>query len=1080
MADGGKRLHFGSFCLDLDSERLWRGGDPVPLRPKAWALLRYLAERPERLVSKEELLVTVWHDVTVTGATLQVTIRNLREALGDDARQPRYIETVRSRGYRFVAPVTVTSAGDESPASPRAAVEPREKVLVGRERELARLGTLLGEAEAGRRQVVLVSGEAGIGKTWLVDAFVRSTAWLGGATLYVGRGQCVESHGEAEPYMPVFEALAELQRGPDGDRVTAALHRRAPVVLAQMPGWLPHEHAERLLQSMLGSRSGRMLRLMADAVEAVAAVKPLLLIIEDLHWSDASTIDLIATIAQRREPARFMFIATCRPVEAALRDHALARLRTDLLGRQLCMEMALDLLDEDAVHEYVRLRFEQRQAPPGDKPASNRAPDLKEMGTVIYRRTEGNPFLVSCLLDSILARNWPPDDTGFPELAADIGTIAALIPTDVASFVAHQLSPLAPEERRTLEVASVAGVDVSAPLVAAILDADPVAIDLFCYKLARGRHLLRELEPEVQPDGSVAARYGFRHVMVRQALYDRLPISERRRIHRRVGEYLETAHARRLDEAAATLADHFERAGDEERAATYLERAAEHARRRCAYTEEIQSLRRALDLLERCGEPVEAERRWKLQLALGEAHWRAGERVLAHHWFDAALARARECHTPLPLAQTALAHGRTLRLPDIDRSDDFVNLTREALEAAGEANERLRAQLLSKLSFALYFRPAGWESQEAQQRRLDLSDEAYRLARRLGEPAVSIAVLYDRHWSGWAPDNLEERQWLASELAALAGGEHDLEMLAEAHFFRFCNSLEAGHRDATSGAVAALNHLAEELHHRWYGYLGKVHRAALDLLSGRFVEAQRWMEQARTLGKEIDEPVAEQIFGAQLLMQTGMLGSFQGFEESATSLAEHFSTYATYGANAARILAELGRLDGARRQIDRLASNDFGNLRRDNTWLATMALLSIAVARCGDSRRAAMLYDLLIPHSHQGIVLHGGFAYLGTVARHLGLLSTMLKMWEAAEKHFGSALVFDESLGAMPWLAQTRCDYAGALLNRGRPSDQGRAQELLRQALSEASQLGMTNLAEKCRAIGQAVPPGHSDGAVVR
>lgn len=1057
MEAGGQQLHFALFCLDLDRGQLWHGTEPVPLRPKAWALLRYLAERPERLVSKEELLAAVWRGVAASHATVDVTMQELREALGDNARQPRYIQTVRARGYRFIAPVTVATGGDVPPSPP--APDRPDTPVVGRERELARLTDLLRQAQNGRRQVVLVSGEAGIGKTCLVETFTRAVQ-RETTKIWVAHGQCVESHGEAEPYMPVFEALAGLRRGPDGGRVTTALQQRTPVVLAQMPGWLPHEETERLLQSVLGSRSGRMLRLMADAVEAVAAVRPLLLIIEDLHWSDPSTIDLIATIAQRRQPARLMVLGTCRPVEALLRDHAMARLRSDLLGRQLGVEIPLDVLDEHAVYEYVQLRFAERQETRGWISVADRTSGVTEMAALVHRRTEGNPFLLSCLIDSIFARERPPGES-----LADLQAIADSIPTGVASFVERQLALLAPEERRLLEVASAVGAEFSASLIAAVLDVDPAAVDAVSYRLARWRHLLKEPEPAPRPADPTALRYAFRHVMVRQVLYDRLPPSERARIHRRVADYLAAAHADHLDDVAATLADHFERAGDVELAATYLERAAAQARRHCAYAEETRSLRRALDLLERCREPVAAERRWKLKEALGEAHWRGGERVLAHHWFEAALANARECQSALPLAHTALAYGRTLRLPDIDRSDDFINLTREALEAVGEGNDRLRAQLLSKLSFALYFRPAGWESPEARQRRLKLSDEAYRLARALGDPAVLAAVLYDRHWSRWAPDNLGERKSIATEIAAIAAAVSYPEMLAEAHFFRFCNSIEEGDRAAAAGAVAALNDLAEELHHPWYRYLGKVHRAAFSLLAGRFPEAQQWMEEARASGSAIDEPVAEQIFGAQRLTQAGMLGSFADIAEWAASLADHFSSYAAYRANAARFLAELGRLEDAQREIEQLASNGFGDLRRDNTWLATMAFLTIAVARCHDNRNAPLLYDLLLPHSRQGIVLHGGFAYLGTVARHLGLLSTLLNWWEAAEEHFEAALRFDESLGATPWLAETRLDYAQALGQRGRANDRERARELLLCASREAGEIGMTNLVERCRAI---------------
>src|SRR5262249_2495240 len=173
------RIHFPPFHLDLTNEQLWRGTQQLPLRPKPFALLRYLAENPGRLVTKEELLQAVWPETYVSEGLLSTYIRDLRAALGDDPEAPRFIETVVRRGYRFIAPLMTAppAAGLTSPVpssdAQHSGLSTQDSVLVGRETELAQLHGWLEKALAGERQVVFVTGEPGIGKTTLLDAFLR-------------------------------------------------------------------------------------------------------------------------------------------------------------------------------------------------------------------------------------------------------------------------------------------------------------------------------------------------------------------------------------------------------------------------------------------------------------------------------------------------------------------------------------------------------------------------------------------------------------------------------------------------------------------------------------------------------------------------------------------------------------------------------------------------------------------------------------------------------------------------------------------------------------------------------------------
>src|SRR5262249_30112922 len=235
------QIYFGPFRLDPGNEQLWRGAQAIPLKPKTFTVLRYLVTHAGRLVTKEELLDALWPDVHVTDGVLKVCVRELRRALGDEAQTPQYITTVHRRGYRFIAPLTPTAAPASrcrfhvyaSSPRPTPSLQSSAPTFVGREEELAQLHKWLEKALGGERQIVFITGEPGIGKTTLVEAFLAKSAAEG--RMWIGRGQCIEHYGAGEPYLPVLEALGRLCREPDGERLIALLNQQAPTWLALMP-----------------------------------------------------------------------------------------------------------------------------------------------------------------------------------------------------------------------------------------------------------------------------------------------------------------------------------------------------------------------------------------------------------------------------------------------------------------------------------------------------------------------------------------------------------------------------------------------------------------------------------------------------------------------------------------------------------------------------------------------------------------------------------------------------------------------------------------------------------------------------
>ena len=378
------------FRVDLPSGLLFRGEQAIALRPKTWAVLLYLAERPGLLVSRDQLLDAVWPEVVVTPETLNKSIAELRAVLGDDRKAPRFIETVHRRGFRFIAPVSDVP-GHESlpvktltPATRHLAPdivsdvpkpESSRRPFVGRQEELRLLATRLAKARAGQRQIVFVTGEAGVGKTALVDAFLDSRVVCESAEpLSIGRAGCFEHHGPQEPYLPVFEALERLARPPRVGRLVRLMRRAAPMWLTQMPWLVGEADADALRRSLQGARPERMPRELAALIGALTTDLTVVLVLEDLHWSDPSTIDVLTLLAQRREPQRLLVIGTYRPAEAAVRAHALAGAVRTLHEHQQCERLPLHDLTEESVRTYLTVRFPGNDFPQRSRIGSTRTP----------------------------------------------------------------------------------------------------------------------------------------------------------------------------------------------------------------------------------------------------------------------------------------------------------------------------------------------------------------------------------------------------------------------------------------------------------------------------------------------------------------------------------------------------------------------------------------------------------------------------------------------------------------------------------------------------------------------------------
>jgi DNA-binding winged helix-turn-helix (wHTH) protein/predicted ATPase len=583
---------FGDYTLDTERYELRQAGELCKLEPQVFNVLAYLLEHRARVVTKEELLARLWPNQFVSEVTVNHGVMAARRAIGDSGQAQRCIKTLHGRGYRFIADVTVmgqplvdlptpTSASFMPTAGIVFSLRP-PGVCVAREAEFAVLRQSLTMALHGQRQVVFLSGEAGIGKTTLVDAFVTdiapATAW------WVGRGQCIDQYGAGEAYLPLLEALGQWCRAAEGAQLVALLHQQAPHWLLQMPAFLSPTAYDDLQRRCSGTTRDRMLRELAEALETLTAQHPLILILEDLHWSDYATLDWLASVARRRVPARLLVLGTYRPVEARLRAHPVRTVAQELQRQGHAHELHLPSLSEAGVMAYVTQRF-----------GADRLPAA--LARVLHQRTNGHPFFLVTIVEEWVRKGYLvalPDGWAFH---GALETVGVGVPDSARQLIERQLEDVSEAEHEVLTAASVAGAEFSAAAVAAALGQTAEHVEARCETMAQRGQFLHPQGTAAWPDGTMAARYRFRHALYHEVLYERVPPSQRIRWHCQIGLRLEEGYGPQTHDMAAELAMHFVRGREMPRAVLYLRHAAENALHRYANREAMYHLTTGLEVL---------------------------------------------------------------------------------------------------------------------------------------------------------------------------------------------------------------------------------------------------------------------------------------------------------------------------------------------------------------------------------------------------------------------------------------------------------------------------------------------------
>jgi DNA-binding winged helix-turn-helix (wHTH) protein len=546
---------FPPFKLDVVNQCLWRvqmaQNERVQLTPKGFQLLRHLVENAGRLVTHQEAMKTVWPRTCVEPQVLKQHVCEIRKVLGDRAKQPRFIETHPRRGYRFIAPVkdSVFLEDATAPGSPVA------QTLVGRDAALAELHDCLRRAMRGQRQIVFVTGEAGIGKTALADELQRVAA-AEAASLRIGRGQCIEAYGGSEAFYPVLEALAQLCRGSSGTGLLQMLAAPAPTWLVQLPTFINGEQCKAFRHEIVGGAPSRMLRELSDALEAITTEVPLLLVFEDLHWADHATVDLISALARRRAPAKLFVIATARTGGMDCPEHPMNSVKHELLMHGLCRTIELTPLTETDVAKYLVGQSTTKVLPAG-------------LSALVHRHCDGNPLFMVAAIEHLTKRGLITCDSGGWELRVALETIDLEVPDGLGQMIEARIARLSKEEQRVLEAASITGTTFSPRVNAAGTNLHQASFEEICETLARRHAMVRSVGARQFPNAAISSGYEFVHAMYREVLYLRQPPGRRATLHRRIGGRLEQLFADRVGDVAAELAWHFQQAFDYDRATRY-------------------------------------------------------------------------------------------------------------------------------------------------------------------------------------------------------------------------------------------------------------------------------------------------------------------------------------------------------------------------------------------------------------------------------------------------------------------------------------------------------------------------------
>jgi len=918
---------------------------------------------------------------------------------------------------------------------------PLDAGFVGRERELGALDALVGQLAQGKGAIAAIAGEPGIGKSRTAQALADLAA-ARGIRAYWGR--CNEESG-APPYWPWTQIFERWVAACDDEDLRRILGSGATPIAEVVPA-IP----ARLGELPPLPTSGDPIRtrfLLFDAISGflrrAAAHSPLLLIIDDMHWADASSLRLLEFLAANLGDSALMLLITYRDIELS-RRHPLSGTLGEMARHAGFRRMRLTGLSREETARVMTMGTDALQVA---------APLLD----AVHEQTEGNPLFVLEMARLLAQEGILNRATGDPR-ASRLVAAHIRIPEGVKETIGRRLNRLSQVANEVLGCAAVIGRSFALAVLERIVDERASASVAAALEEARQASVVEEL--------GAPGLYRFAHALIRETLYDEIAAPVRARLHLEVARAIEAVHAVDLEGQMPALAHHYGSAlpgGDTSRAAECAIRAAQRADLLLAHEETARYYRLALLAAEsRAG----ADRLTlaKMRNALGEALTKAGEYLAARDAFEEAARLARESGSEDELARAALGFEMASWAPG-QPGVAAAAMLREALAALRSGDSVTKVRLLSALARALIF--CGNEAQA-----IGVHRQAITMARRVGDrSALMSALVAALTIRATQPELSGERLGHIAEVQALARAAGDRVNELDAAAWSLFERIELGELDAWRAEIDAFERGANEIRQPFFQYIAASSRAMHALLEGRFTQGERLAKEALLVGRGMPGLDAPGIYGMQmfaLCCEQGRLGEF------APMLRQFVNTQpkaGTWRPGLAMIYAELGDLERAREEFDALAANDFAAIPRDGVWVAGLTFMTVVCVALGDAARADILYRMLLPHDGRNLLARPTIVCYGAAASYLGMLAAMLQRWPDAQRHFESALAFNARQGAIPALAHTQYRYAQMLVRRAATDDRRLAAELLTQAGAQAGSLGMTTLAQRVASARAALDP---------
>jgi DNA-binding CsgD family transcriptional regulator/tetratricopeptide (TPR) repeat protein len=901
--------------------------------------------------------------------------------------------------------------------------------FVGRAAELEKLRTLMPQAAGERRRVVLLAGEPGAGKSRLAREFAAQVAMEGVLVLFGACDAVVRT-----PYEPFVEALERLVRVTEGASLRVALGtgggeltRLLPDLSVQVGGLAQPVKAD------ADTERHRLHTAVADLLANVSHARPILLVLEDGHWADATTLLLLRHLARSAWSARLLILATFRDSEADV-PAELAETLADLRRSDDVVRMRLGGLSGAEVSDLVSRAAGSDSAPED--------PELHELAITIHDLTAGNAFLVCELWRAML-------ETGIVEVAGGqvrvTGPLTELgTPEGVREVVSQRLSRLGPRTIELLELAAAAGPEFELePVRRAAGIAEPEL--LAALEEAVGSGMIEELHGK-------RLAWRFTHEIVRRALYDRLSRLRRAELHLRVGEALASTGAN-SDRALADLAHHFGAAapfGEAERAIDYNLRAARAASAALAFDDAAMRLRTAIEI----GIQGEPERAGAL-LELGAVSHRAGKATDALDAFVSAAEIARALDSGELLARAAIGYEDACWRPGVIRPD-ATQLLEEALAALDDSSDELRIGLLAGLSRALDF-------EGERERGALVRESAVALARRYEDRAGLAKVLVGSYWArGTTP--LEEILSMLTEARDLAQELGDVEIHTDAMAWRVPTFVALCDLDSARAEVVVLREMAEQTAQPFMHHVAEHYGSAIALCDGNLADAEAMAEHSHDWARLLTGRDASGTHGIQMFGVRREQGRLAELAPVIRILAGEAEREGPWRPGLAVVLAELGMEREAKRELLRLAAEGIDGYQA-SLWLATLTYLTDACAAVNDEGMAAIVYPKLEPLAGTNMMIGHLVACYGAADRYLGMLAATMGERGRAEEHFEQAMEQNRRMGASTWVAHTAYEYGRFLLGRGRGT-RSYAHALLGEAAGLAERIGMEGLLGKIRLLG--------------